>query len=377
MDIKEIRPGVLSKDQILGLIKSNKIKGAKEESVGLSSFDIHITDEIWIMKRGGVKPLGGDVSYKDILIDINFSERYKERNGKIRLERGKTYIFRAKESLALKNTDIYGVSTGKSSIGRVDVLVRVIVDRGSYYYDRIPPNYEGDIFLEVTPISFNIEIEPGIALSQMRLFRGGPELSELSKEILHFYGDLIVDEDGKRKEQDEIFDLRVNLRNIKEKGEEYCYYKAKDTEKCVRLYGEKMKPKEYWERGKSEIIRDKNYVVIEPERFYIFRSKERFKLPSDIAVYAQAVSEDIGEIRIHYAGFVHPLFGSLREDGKGTPLIFEVRGHNVKTILRDGEVLAKIKFYKMSNSVSKDSCKSSHYEYQELRLSNYFKEWDE
>jgi dCTP deaminase len=113
-------------------------------------------------------------------------------------------------------------------------------------------------------------------------------------------------------------------------------------------------------------------VEIKPEEFYILRSKERFKLPLDVAVHCEAISETLGELRIHYAGFVHPGFGFNRLEG--TPIIFEVRGHNVKAFLRDGETLAHIKFYRMSHPCKKPE--DSAYEKQELKLSSYFKDWD-
>jgi dCTP deaminase len=121
-------------------------------------------------------------------------------------------------------------------------------------------------------------------------------------------------------------------------------------------------------------------IEIETEKFYILRSKERFRLPNDVAVYGQAVTETLGEIRIHYAGFVHPLFGFLRKDNKGTPLTFEVRGHNVRSFLRDGEALAKIRFYRMSapHKLTKKETEKAQddlYQNQELQLSSYFKKW--
>ena len=89
-------------------------------------------------------------------------------------------------------------------------------------------------------------------------------------------------------------------------------------------------------------------------------------------MYCQGISETLGELRIHYAGFVHPCFGFRREEG--TPVIFEVRGHNVKTFLRDGETLANIIFYRMSQPAD-ELTEESDYENQELALSKYFKEW--
>jgi len=136
----------------------------------------------------------------------------------------------------------------------------------------------------------------------------------------------------------------------------------------------KPDPKLYWD----PISEEDGSLMIEPERFYILRSKERILLPLDVAVYCQAVTEDLGEIRIHYAGFVHPGFGFFRNENgkKGTPLIFEVRGHNVNTFLQDGETLARIVYYKMAKPVSEeDARKADSYGKQELTLSGYFDKW--
>lgn len=89
-----------------------------------------------------------------------------------------------------------------------------------------------------------------------------------------------------------------------------------------------------------------------------------------MAVYCQAISETLGELRIHYAGFVHPGFGTWNDEG--TPVIFEVRGHNVTTYLHDKETLANINFYRMSEFATPEK---SQYDEQELQLSKYFKKW--
>jgi dCTP deaminase len=149
------------------------------------------------------------------------------------------------------------------------------------------------------------------------------------------------------------------------------YKKDDDTNK----YG----PEEYWEIKEPSRKEDENYLEIDTEEFYILRSKERFSLPDDIAVYCRAITEELGEIRIHYAGFVHPAFGSSKkrddEGLNGAPLAFEVRGHNVKAILRDGETLARLKYYRMSQVGDPED--SADYGDQELKLSKVFKDWPE
>jgi len=114
-----------------------------------------------------------------------------------------------------------------------------------------------------------------------------------------------------------------------------------------------------------------DFLQLALNHFYIMRSRERFELPKTVAVYCQAVAETIGEMRIHYAGFVHPYFGQERKDEKeGTPLIFEVRGHSINTFLRHGDTLAKLEYYQMSEE--DDGNKS--YGEQELSLSKCFTE---
>jgi len=78
-------------------------------------------------------------------------------------------------------------------------------------------------------------------------------------------------------------------------------------------------------------------------------------------------------------GFVHPFFGFEREDGHlGTPLIFEVRGHDIDVSLIHREKLAKLTFYRMSEDAvesSKGADSKKDYNEQELKLSSFFADW--
>ncbi|MCK4783234.1 MAG: 2'-deoxycytidine 5'-triphosphate deaminase [Desulfobacteraceae bacterium] len=120
-------------------------------------------------------------------------------------------------------------------------------------------------------------------------------------------------------------------------------------------------------------------LKIHKTHFYILRSKEMISLTEGVAVYCRATDEAIGEMRIHYAGFVHPFFGKERgDDQKGTPLIFEVRGHDVNVSLKDGEKMARLAFYRMSRPCEKHREKHKKvksYNEQILELSNVFAEW--
>lgn len=371
-DLEEMRPGVLNQDQILSL-KGDVIDRLENDDVDLSAFDLHLSQQGWEM-NASVK------ASKDTSVNKIIRENSKSglpNGGPWTLETGRTYIFALKEYLRFpEGSRLFGQATGKSSIGRLDVLTRLMVDNCSSFDTIEDDCYKGSLYLEVTPITFPIQVKEGDALSQLRLFRGRPHLSELKDEVLPLYGPMILNEQGKAKEEDERRELTVNLSPddngicafiTKEKG------KTKDNNLPVDVTkGDgSHDPKDYW----TGVGPMDGTLGIEPERFYILRSRERFRLPPDVAVYCQAISETLGELRIHYAGFVHPGFGRDRKEG--TPVIFEVRGHNVKVLLQHGETLAHIKFYRMSKPCA-ESCikaKKSGYEGQELKLSKYFREW--
>lgn len=370
--LKEGRPGILNKRHILSL-KGDVITDLTEEAVGPSAFDLHLSHQGWEMK-GSIKGLDNTLIDE---IGKNYGNGFNIEH-KQKLNPKTPYVFQLRESLKIPSYGmLYGKATGRSSIGRLDVLTRLMVDNCSLY-DEIKPKegfYPGRMYLEVTPITFGIEVQEGVSLSQLRLFRGGPELSELKASGIELFGEMILDENRQPKPKEKLYELRVDL-TPDPKNHISAFRAKKDKDLVVDLTREEKhyKPKDFWE---EITLNSDSPLKIEPERFHILRSKERFKLHPDIAVYCQAVSETIGELRIHYAGFVHPGFGSTRPQ-EGTPIIFEVRGHNVDTFLRDGETLAHIKFYRMSEPCPPDSLekeKKSEYEKQELRLSSYFEDW--
>lgn len=373
------RPGVLSKDQIRGLIQEKAILNLKEEDVkDGSSFDLSLSEEYWKVDAS-IKPM----EEESFSVALSGRQRKKVTRGGIRLKKGEIYIFKAQETLNLKDyKKIYGQATGKSSIGRLDILVRVIADEAPCY-DRVPAHYSGDLYLEIIPITFDVKVCVGFPISQLRLFMGKPELTKISEEEIEeiYEKDFLRDAKGKALDS---FDptLRVNLEAdpiFKEKlGEEICAFKAikKKTDRepidLASYHNERKKisPKNYWKPMPPE---EGNSLTLEQEEFYILRSRERLNLPDDMAVGCEAVKEELGELRVHYAGFAHPWFGRNRPDNFGTPLIFEIRGHNFNTKLRNEEALATLEFYRMSEPVDKPDV--GEYDKQELKLSKYFEEW--
>jgi dCTP deaminase len=370
------RPGVLNKDQIKTLCNRKKLKGFKLKDLDHSAIDLHISD-IGHKMKGSVKPLNdGDIN--DIIGSFKAKKDDFERNGKFYLKRGQTYIFQLEEKLNLEGIKISGQATGKSTYGRLDILTRLLINK-SVSFDTIETDYIGSLWVEVTPITFPIIIKQGVSLNQLRLIKGEPRNCRIKEEELHLWGELISNKND-FKEEDQNLNLSLDEDPILKNG--ICAFKARkiedendfiDLTKDFSKDKNRYDPKIYWESVSAE---EQEYLPIETEKFYILRSRERFKLPKSVAIYCQAVTETLGELRIHYAGFVHPLFGQGRTDGKGAPLIFEVRGHNIDTILRHGETLAKLEYYWMSQDAVEEQ-KDSPYNNQELTLSKIFKKWEE
>jgi dCTP deaminase len=363
-------PGALSKNQVkslhrLGLIRLRG-KGALE--IGACSVDLSLSGQGFRMRDGSVKP-STKYSYDRVLKD----RLPQAKDGSFELRRKRTYVFKLREQLnpRIGFAGIHGQATAKSSIGRLDVLARLIVD-GMDRYECFDPDHlkksSGRMYLEITPITFNVKVRPGLCMTQLRLFYGDPRDSEITGEELcrTVLGPQSMDRVLTLNLEPEQFDsIRVAAFSAKT---------AKSSRSPIPLWAKKTEyPWKYW---KFVGLDRQKRLKIRPGQFYILRSKERLYVPNGVAIYCKAIDETIGEMRIHYAGFVHPGFGMKRRDRlRGTPLIFEVRGHQVRAVLSDGEKMANIVFYRMSSQDSESLEVNKSYNNQNLQLSNIFKKW--
>lgn len=368
-------PGVLSRRQLRQLCQAGCIENVLEgemEKIDHSSLDLHITEEAFRLTRGSVKPSGDH--FLDQIDSDGLAERIEpDPTGCFILQPMNTYLFRLRECLASLGNSFYGQATAKSSVGRLDVLARLIVD-GMDHYEAFRPKRltEGPtaMYVEVTPITFPVKVRRDIALNQLRLFYGRRDASEISgREVFRtcFAGEGDGASPMLSVDLSEVMtDYHIKACGFSASGQ------AKDGEP-IPLWEQEDKPdpSSRWDVIAAD---DLERVRITHDRFYIFRSRERLALPAGLAVYARATDEEIGEMRIHYAGFVHPNFGrkSRAEKGIGTPLIFEVRGHNVDVSLRHAEILARLQFFRMSEESPNDPGESGSYSGQSLNLSKYF-----
>ena len=382
--------GILCKDQVIKLIQPDvgtvmlyKPSGSIVDSstIGLSSIDLPLGDLYWEMKgscRTGNKYKVTDLIQKHSL-NLNGPHHLDEQP--VTLKKQKVYLFKADLDIDLRGTNIQGKATGRSSVGRLDVLVRLLVDE-SDTFDYVDKDKQHELYIEVTPISFDLEVKKGTVLSQLRLFKGKENDISLTLDELYYEEDdsfPVLNENGMplrepcQVQHDNIwFPFRLSL-DSDPIAACSAYGVRKGLNNLQPVDPDRKNfydPKKYWEQINSEA----GTILLEPDRLYILRSKERLRIPAHLALECKSYTTQMGEWRIEYAGFAHPFFGSLRDDHRGTPLIFEVRGHNVPTILTDGIPLGNVRFLRMS--LPAEEPKENKYEKQELTLSKCFSEWN-
>ena len=262
----------------------------------------------------------------------------------------------------------------KSTTGRLDIFTRVITDY-SHRFEEIEPGFEGNLYLEVVPKSFPIKVRTGQILNHLRIRHGHTVLSDQDLLRIHTSDPLLFDEKGRAldlgsvKVNNGLF-LSVNLLSG---DSDILGYKAKKHRDLIDLDNVgHYEVSDFWEPIRS---RDQDHLILEPEAFYIFASKERCRIPTHLAAEMIAYDTGSGELRTHYAGFFDSGFGGSAKDG-GARAVLEVRSHDVPFLIEHGQTFCSMKFE--PNSEIPDFVYGteikSNYQGQGLKLGKHFKQ---
>jgi len=274
----------------------------------------------------------------------------------------------------ISGEDLSAKANPKSTTGRLDVFTRVITDN-SHRFEEIRSGYKGGLYLEVVPKSFPIKVKTGHRLNQLRIRHGYTVLSDQDILRTHSADPLLFREDGQAVPVDDLkvnngLFLSVNLHG--EQGE-IVGYKAKKHRDYIDLDNiDFYEVSEFWE---PIYFQHENHLILEPEAFYIFASKERCRIPRHLAAEMIAYDTGSGELRTHYAGFFDSGFGGAVEDG-GARAVLEVRSHDVPFLIEDGQTFCSMKFepntevpaFTYGNDIQ------SNYQGQDLKLGKHFKQ---
>ena len=261
----------------------------------------------------------------------------------------------------------------KSSTGRLDIFTRVITDH-SHRFEEITPGYSGKLYLEVVPKTFSIRVRTGHRLNQLRIRHGSARLTDQDIAKVHQVDPVLFDDQHKPlttselKLQDGLF-MSVSLKAGKDKIIGYKARKNRDLIDLDRVNHYSVE--DFWEpiradRGDS--------VILEPEAFYIFSSKERCRIPAQLAAEMVPYDTGSGELRTHYAGFFDSGFGGSVKAG-GARAVLEVRSHDVPFLIEDGQTFFRMVFEPNTETpefIYGEEI-NSNYQGQDLKLGKHFK----
>ena len=279
------------------------------------------------------------------------------------LEKGCVYLVPLMEGLALP-PDLSAVANAKSSTGRLDLLTRLITDRG-VEFDRIECGYTGPLYAEICPRSFSVLVRPGMRLNQIRFRRGQAMLSDADLRALHD-SDMLV---SGKAHIDNGLGFSVDL---KPASGSLVGYRAKPHTGVIDL--ERINHYEirnFWE----EVHSDDGCIILDPDAFYILVSREAVHIPPAYAAEMAPYLAMVGEFRVHYAGFFDPGFGHAAAGGVGSRGVLEVRCHEAPFALEHAQIVGRLVYEKMAAEPAQlyGADLGSNYQGQGLKLSKHFK----
>ena len=326
-------PYLINKD-IENLIKTSYIKissSFNKKQIQPASLDLSLSSKCHRIKASFIP---NKQSISKILSELSLVQI--DLNNEYLFEKNCIYLCELNEKLNLPKM-IKGKANPKSTTGRLDIFTRLITEYG-VEYDEIDYNYSGKLYLEIIPQSFSIKLKKNICLNQIRFFEG-------------------YDENIHRK-------LKISVSIQKGKVSAYRAKKITSTinlNKINYYYKEK-----YWD----EIVPKSDSFIIEKDEFYILRSKESVVVPEDNAAELEPFKDSFGNFRVHYAGFFDPGFGF----SKGVPAVLELRAYDTPFMIKDGQLVGQLNYYKIekSKNIYGKKIKSNYYN-QRLKLAKHFK----
>lgn len=252
------------------------------------------------------------------------------------LEVGKSYLIPLVESLSLPS-HIAARANPKSTTGRLDTVVRLLADYAPEV-DKVPKGYRGQLFVEVSPRSFNLIARAGARLTQLRFLEGVVRPSDASLRRLSRRATLVYHRNGSaaRPLISRGLHISVNLRA----GADYTItgLQAVPNPHPIDVdVRDEYDPLLFWRPIEEQTD---GTVLIEPNRFYLFSSVERICLPADHAAVMRPRNAMVGEFLFHYAGFFDPGYGYPYGAAAG----LAIRSRWAPFYLRHDHILARLMY---------------------------------
>ena len=338
-----------------------------------SSLDLRLGARIWQLQCSFIPGARG---VRDHIRQVAWDERSLDEQTPLVLRQGVVYLAELEEWLELP-PEVWGRANPKSSSGRLDVFVRLLTEQG-LSYDRVPAGYRGPLYLEISPQSFHVAVRRGDTLGQLRLATGRPRLDEPALAEWQATRPVIWWKDGRPAPV--AFDddtpgvqLSVDLHEGEPNGGgQDAGYLALRHRPPIDLARRDVPRDAYWVPIPAD--RDSRGVVLEPDQFYIFATRERLSIPPELCAELVPFDATKGELRTHYAGFIDSGFGVDATGSPGARLVLEIRTRDVPFLLEHGQPLFRVEL--MRNRAVPDVLYGtgvpSHYQMQGLKLAKQF-----
>jgi len=287
------------------------------------------------------------------------------------LERGCVYVIPLAEALDLKN-GLTAFANPKSSTGRLDILTRLITDQGTSF-DLVERGYSGPLYVEVAPRTFSVLVRAGDRLNQIRFRRGTGQVAKSEIEELRVANRHSEDGPSGQPLRDQMVGVTIDLKGSRE--DNLVGWRAKrHTDKIdIRRVGF-YDPFDFWEPIYSH--REAS-LILDPDAFYILATREPVRVPPQYAAEMVAYDTNVGEFRVHYAGFFDPGFG-WGEGVEDSRAVLEVRSHEVPFVLEHGQTIGWLRYEHMAGAPDRIYGRGmkSNYQGQQLALAKQFREPD-
>ena len=355
------KSGVLADHQIEAMIARGDIAASQPIAPGQvqpASLDLRLGSKAYRV-RASFLP-GPNRSVTDRLSDFQMHE-IDLSDGAV-LEKGCVYVVPLQEILSLPK-GMSAAASAKSSIGRLDLLTRIITDKG-VEFDRVPDGYAGPLFVEICPRSFSVVACEGQMLNQIIFRQGRTLMDDAALRDLHAQTPIV---DGPAVISDGL-GFSVDL---KPSSGTLVGYRAKPHTGVVDLSKlSHYDPAEFWE----EVHTDSGWIILDPGAFYILVSREAIVIPPMQAAEMAPYVAMVGEFRVHYAGFFDPGFGYAAAGGAGSRGVLEVRCHEAPFVLEHGQIVGRLVYEHMSTEPKSlyGADIKSNYQGQGLKLSKHF-----
>ena len=353
--------GVLPSQAISKLLSEKIIDSPQpieRNQIQPASLDLRLGNVAWRVRASFLT--GKDKNVSDWLNEFEMHQ-IDMSEGAV-LEKGCVYLVPILEQLRLTK-NLSAVANAKSSTGRLDLLTRIIINKGTEF-DRIPAGYEGQLFVEICPRSFSVLVRPGMRLNQIR-FRYGQSILSDEQLIEVHKKEKLIDSEPKI---DQGLGFSVDL---KPKKGSLVGYQAKPHTGIIDL--DKIntyKREDFWQ----EVHSTNGRIILDPDAFYILVSKEAVHIPPAYAAEMAPYIAMVGEFRVHYAGFFDPGFGNANAGGLGSRGVLEVRCHEAPFALEHGQIVGRLVYEKMEEIPIElyGENINSNYQGQGLKLSKHF-----